>query len=71
MADRPNHDRRYLIEPAKIETVLGWGPEIGFEEGLNATVDWYTANTSWSDRVFAAKGELGIDWSAALPSPTR
>jgi dTDP-glucose 4,6-dehydratase len=71
VADRPNHDRRYLIEPAKIETVLGWGPEIGFDEGLGATVDWYTANTAWSERVFAAKGELGIDWSAALPSPAR
>ena len=71
VADRPNHDRRYLIEPAKIETVLGWGPETGFDEGLAATVDWYTANTDWSERVFAAKGELGIDWSAALPSPAR
>jgi len=39
VADRPNHDRRYLIEPGKIERDLGWGPETGFAEGLAQTVD--------------------------------
>ena len=26
VADRPNHDRRYLIEPKKIEERLGFAP---------------------------------------------
>jgi dTDP-glucose 4,6-dehydratase len=65
VADRPNHDRRYLIEPGKIERDLGWRPEVDFAEGLAATVDWYVANRDWSDRVFAAKGELQIDWATA------
>ncbi len=41
VADRPGHDRRYAIDPAKIETELGWEPEITFADGLAATVDWY------------------------------
>ncbi len=72
VADRPNHDRRYLIEPGKIERDLGWAPETGFAEGLAQTVDWYVANREWSDRVLAAKGELQIDWgTAARPAAAR
>ncbi|MBN8816709.1 MAG: dTDP-glucose 4,6-dehydratase [Sphingomonas sp.] len=41
VADRPGHDRRYAIDPSKIETELGWKPQISFVEGLSATVDWY------------------------------
>jgi dTDP-glucose 4,6-dehydratase len=72
VADRPNHDRRYLIEPGKIERDLGWRPEVDFAEGMAATVDWYVENRDWSDRVFAAKGELQIDWATAgLPEAAR
>lgn len=45
--DRPGHDRRYAIDPTKIERELGWRPERSFEEGLAATVDWYLANDWW------------------------
>ena len=41
VADRPGHDRRYAIDPQKIETELGWAPAIAFEDGLAATIDWY------------------------------
>ena len=27
VTDRPGHDRRYAIDPTKIETELGWKPE--------------------------------------------
>jgi dTDP-glucose 4,6-dehydratase len=47
VADRPNHDRRYLIEPAKVEQELGWRPSVAFEVGLAETVDWYLANEDW------------------------
>lgn len=63
VADRPNHDRRYLIDPSKIETDLGWKPSIEFEAGLNETVDWYVENRAWWEQVFADKGNLQIDWS--------
>ena len=45
--DRPGHDRRYLLDSSKIERVLGWRPEIGFEDGLRETVEWYTENRGW------------------------
>jgi len=45
--DRPGHDRRYLLDSAKIRTELGWKPEVDFERGLPATVQWYVANREW------------------------
>ncbi|MFN3659750.1 MAG: dTDP-glucose 4,6-dehydratase [Brevinematales bacterium] len=39
--DRPGHDRRYAIDPTKIETELGWKAEETFETGIVKTVEWY------------------------------
>jgi dTDP-glucose 4,6-dehydratase len=47
VADRPGHDRRYLLDSAKLRRELGWQPEISFEEGVRATADWYVANRAW------------------------
>jgi len=47
VADRPGHDRRYAIEPRKIETELGWKAEVPFEAGLADTVAWYLENEAW------------------------
>ncbi len=49
--DRPGHDARYAIDPAKTEDELGWRPRYGLEEGLAATVDWYVANHEWCQRA--------------------
>ena len=60
--DRPGHDRRYAIDPAKVETELGWKPSHGFEDGLAHTVDWFLANQWWwrpiRERKYAG-GRLG------------
>lgn len=45
--DRPGHDRRYAIDPTKIETELGWRAEQTFGTGIAATVDWYLDNAWW------------------------
>lgn len=45
--DRPGHDRRYAIDPSKIETDLGWKAEETFESGLEKTIDWYLNNEWW------------------------
>ena len=45
--DRPGHDRRYGVDPSKIETELGWRPELSFTEGLRRTIRWYIANEQW------------------------
>jgi len=62
VADRPNHDRRYLIDPRKIETALGWRPRIDFERGLEATVRWYVDHRGWWEAILARTGELAFDW---------
>jgi dTDP-glucose 4,6-dehydratase len=51
--DRPGHDRRYAIDPAKIEGELGWRPAHSFERGLRETVAWYLANQAWVKAVLA------------------
>ena len=47
VADRPGHDRRYAIDPSKIERELGWRATESFESGLDKTIDWYLANDWW------------------------
>jgi dTDP-glucose 4,6-dehydratase len=49
--DRPGHDRRYAIDPSKIEREFGWRPLETFESGLRKTVDWYRSNTAWVEKV--------------------
>ena len=45
--DRPGHDRRYLLDAAKLREQLGWRDEIPFEQGLAETVRWYETNRAW------------------------
>jgi dTDP-glucose 4,6-dehydratase len=47
VTDRLGHDRRYAIDSAKIQGVLGWKPLHRPEEGIRATVDWYVAHRAW------------------------
>ncbi len=47
VSDRRGHDRRYAIDPSKIEVELGWCAEESFETGLEKTIDWFLANESW------------------------
>lgn len=45
--DRLGHDRRYAINPAKIERELGWRPEVSFADGIAKTIKWYQDNVNW------------------------
>jgi len=49
--DRPGHDRRYAINPAKAETELGWLPLETWESGLKKTIRWYQENNEWITRA--------------------
>ncbi|MCB9951600.1 MAG: dTDP-glucose 4,6-dehydratase [Planctomycetaceae bacterium] len=51
VTDRPGHDLRYAIDCAKAEEELGWQPQVGFEAGLQETIDWYVANQDWVERI--------------------
>lgn len=49
--DRPGHDRRYAIDPTRIETELHWRPRETWESGLRKTIQWYRENSRWIDRA--------------------
>ncbi len=41
VTDRPGHDRRYAIDPQRVETELDWTPAHAFPEAIRRTVTWY------------------------------
>ncbi|BDU13240.1 dTDP-glucose 4,6-dehydratase [Escherichia phage phiWec190] len=45
--DRKGHDLHYEINPAKIESELGWKANSTFEEDLYSTIEWYLNNPQW------------------------
>jgi dTDP-glucose 4,6-dehydratase len=45
--DRLGHDRRYAIDPAKLEIELGWKPQYTFDTGIVETIQWYVENQEW------------------------
>jgi dTDP-glucose 4,6-dehydratase len=49
--DRPGHDLRYAIDPAKIRMELGWQPETDFETGIVKTIRWFLENQDWVEHV--------------------
>ncbi len=59
VTDRPGHDRRYAIDPARISSELGWQPRHSFEAGLEATVRWYLEHQDWCSQVRARAGYHG------------
>jgi dTDP-glucose 4,6-dehydratase len=51
VTDRPGHDRRYAIDPSKIERELGWRASESFESGISKTVSWYLSNRTWWEAI--------------------
>jgi dTDP-glucose 4,6-dehydratase len=45
--DRPGHDRRYAVDPTRIEKELGWRAKTDFRDGLRETVRWYIEHEEW------------------------
>ncbi|GGH40960.1 dTDP-glucose 4,6-dehydratase [Cribrihabitans marinus] len=58
VTDRPGHDLRYAIDPARIRTELGWRPSVTLQEGLEKTVQWYLDNEPWW-RALQARAGVG------------
>jgi dTDP-glucose 4,6-dehydratase len=44
--DRKGHDRRYSLDDSLLRS-MGYRPRIRFNEGLKATVRWYSENRHW------------------------
>ena len=51
VTDRPGHDRRYAIDPTKMETELGWKPVYNFDTGIVETIKWNVENKEWLANV--------------------
>ena len=56
--DRPGHDFRYAIDSSKIRTELKWVPARDFETGIRETVEWYLANSDWTDGILSGQYRL-------------
>jgi len=52
--DRPGHDKRYAIDPSKLEK-LGWKPAYSFETGIAQTIQWYLDNKDWWERIISGE----------------
>lgn len=51
VTDRPGHDMRYAINPAKIARELGWFPETPFTRGIELTIRWNLDHQDWVKSV--------------------
>ena len=59
VTDRPGHDRRYAVDPSKIERELGWSASGSFEQDLRETVRWYCRR--WGVPLHAAPDRENSD----------
>lgn len=55
VTDRPGHDRRYAIDPSKIEKELGWKPEYTFDTGIGETIQWYLDHKDWWEHIISGE----------------
>lgn len=54
VTDRLGHDKRYAIDPQKLEK-LGWKPEFTFETGIAQTIQWYLENKEWWEAIITGE----------------
>lgn len=52
--DRLGHDKRYAIDPTKLEK-LGWKPTYTFDTGIEHTVRWYLENKEWWEQIISGE----------------
>ncbi|MBR1814334.1 MAG: dTDP-glucose 4,6-dehydratase [Lachnospiraceae bacterium] len=55
VTDRLGHDRRYAIDPTKLETELGWKPKYTFDTGIPETIKWYLDNEDWWKHIISGE----------------
>lgn len=47
VGDRPGQVIRHTADFSKIKDVLGWEPQITWEDGISKTISWYSEYTEW------------------------
>jgi dTDP-glucose 4,6-dehydratase len=68
--DRPGHDRRYLLDSGKLRRELGWAPQVEFDAGMRATVEWYAGHRDWWEPLVGRAPVVETAWNAG-PATTR
>jgi dTDP-glucose 4,6-dehydratase len=68
--DRPGHDRRYLLDATKLRRELGWAPQVEFDGGMRATVEWYAAHRDWWEPLVGRAPVVETAWNAG-PATSR
>jgi dTDP-glucose 4,6-dehydratase len=61
VTDRPGHDHRYAINATKLASELGNRCSVGFESGLQQTVQWYLDHEAWWRDVTSGAYKAWID----------
>lgn len=51
VADRPAHDLRYAMDCSRIEREWEWSSRVGFDDGLEKTIQWYLSHPDWVREV--------------------
>ena len=65
VADRPGHERRYLLDSTKLRTELSWSPAITWEMGVPATAEWYASHRSWWEPLLERAPVVEDAWDEA------
>ncbi|WP_223592371.1 dTDP-glucose 4,6-dehydratase [Neobacillus bataviensis] len=65
VADRLGHDKRYAIDPSKLEN-LGWKPTYSFETGIAQTINWYLDNKWWWEQIISGEYKEYFDKQYSL-----
>jgi dTDP-glucose 4,6-dehydratase len=47
VGERPGQVFRHTCDGSKAKNLLGWEPDVSFEEGLEQTIQWYRDNEAW------------------------
>lgn len=55
--DRPGHDKRYALDITKMKS-LGWQPRHNFRKALELTIDWYSRNKPWWERLIKCRRDI-------------
>lgn len=61
VTDRPGHDRRYAIDPTKMEKELDWKPIYTFDTGIQETIEWYLMNKDWWQNILSGEYKTYFD----------
>ena len=50
VGDRPGQVFRHTADRSKAQRLLGWCPQVSWDEGLDRTIEWYKQNRAWWEK---------------------